>query len=107
MHLHGEPRIDLIGIGQAAQITRRADGALFQRGLVLAHIECPAGQRALDILERAINRDWMFYARSVVFDSALKHLQDDPGYLTLIDRLEQNMARERAWYQEHKDDLQL
>lgn len=64
-------------------------------------------ERALDILERAINRDWMFYAQAVLFDSALKHLQDDPRYLTLVDRLRQNMARERAWYEEHKDDLQL
>ena len=73
----------------------------------LLHALRGENQRALDILERAINRDWMFFARSVMFDSALKHLQDDPRYLALIDRLEQNMARERAWYQEHKDDLQL
>ena len=34
-------------------------------------------------------------------------LQDEPRYLALVDMLEQNMARERAWYEEHKDDLQL
>jgi len=64
-------------------------------------------ERALDVLERAINRDWMFYAQAIVFDTALRHLQDDPRYLVLVDRLEQKMARERAWYMEHKDDLQL
>lgn len=64
-------------------------------------------QRALNILERAINRDWMFYAQAILFDSALKHLQDDPRFLALVDRLEQNMMREREWYEAHKDDLQL
>jgi TolB-like protein/Tfp pilus assembly protein PilF len=64
-------------------------------------------ERALDILERAVNRDWMFYAQAILSDSAFKHLWDDSRYLALIDRLEQKMAREREWYEVHKDDLQL
>lgn len=64
-------------------------------------------ERALDTLERAINRDWMFFARSIMFDSAMNVLRDNSRYLALVDRLEQNMARERQWYEEHKDNLQL
>jgi tetratricopeptide (TPR) repeat protein len=64
-------------------------------------------ERALDTLERAVNRDWMFFARSVLFDSAMNDLRDNPRYLALIDRLEQNMARERQWFEENKDRLQL
>lgn len=64
-------------------------------------------EHALKTLERAIDRDWMFFSRAIMFDPALNELRDDPRYLTLVNRLEQEMASERAWYMKHKDDLQL
>jgi TolB-like protein len=64
-------------------------------------------EKALDSLQRAIDQNWMFYSRAAMFDSAFNTLADSPRFQGLLTRLKQNMARERAWYEEHKNDLQL
>lgn len=35
----------------------------------------------------------------------LERLQDDPRFLRIVDKLERFLAREREWYEAHKDDL--
>ena len=64
-------------------------------------------ESALESLEKAIVRDWMFFARALIEDTPFNALREDPRFGELVDRLAQNMAEERAWYEEHKDDLVL
>ncbi len=73
----------------------------------LLHALLGEHERALDSLDKAIVRDWMFYARAVIEDSAFNALREDPRFTELVDRLAQNMADQRAWYEAHKDDLVL
>ena len=77
----------LLHTGQTEQAHRLIDAALtwFERSRKLQAGGWMAGaedallyalrgddQRALDTLERAVDRDWMFYARGVVFDPATR-----------------------------------
>lgn len=62
---------------------------------------------ALDSLERAIVRDWMFYAQALINDPALDKLRDNSRFIDLVDRLGQNVSREREWYENNKDRVQL
>lgn len=64
-------------------------------------------EKALASLEKAIRRDWMFFAHSVINDSALDSLRDDSRFIELVDQLASRLADERAWYEAHKDDLVL
>lgn len=62
---------------------------------------------ALAALEDAIERDWSFYTLAVLEDSVFDGLRDDPRFIGLVDRLGRKMEDERAWYEEHKDELVL
>lgn len=64
-------------------------------------------ERALASLEKAIRRDWTFFALGVINNSAFERLRDNPKFIELVGRLESRMAEERAWYEAHKDDLSL
>ena len=55
-------------------------------------------------LERAVNRDYSFYSWQLVYGHVPAALQDDPRFDPLVERLGRFMARERAWFEEHKDD---
>ena len=61
----------------------------------------------VDSLEAAIEADWMFYAQALVQDSVFNHLAENERFRGLVARLEANMAEQRAWYEAHRDDLQL
>lgn len=63
--------------------------------------------KAMDSLEQAIDRDWMFFSASVVDDTAFDHLRENPRFQSIIAQLENNLASERQWYQDHRNDLQL
>ena len=73
---------------QAGGWTSGVDDALFNALL-------GRNDEALSILERAVNRDWMFFARALLMDTSLADVRDDPRFRGLIERLEANMARER------------
>ncbi|MEJ2384217.1 MAG: tetratricopeptide repeat protein [Xanthomonadales bacterium] len=62
---------------------------------------------ALRALDAAISQGWMFYSHAVIRDPALDGLRENPRFMALVDRLQQNLARERQWYAEHANDLLL
>ena len=64
-------------------------------------------ESALDSLERAIARDWMFYSQSLINDPALDNLRDNTRFIELVDGLRQNVTREREWFEKNKDRVQL
>lgn len=47
---------------------------------------------------------WCFFSFAYQNDPNTESLKDDPGLIALWDRLGDRMARQRQWYEEHKDD---
>ena len=61
-------------------------------------------EEALAALEEAVDSGWMFYAFTVWDDPSLDALRDDPRFDELVDRMRNNLAEQRQWFEEHKDD---
>lgn len=60
--------------------------------------------RALAALARAVDSGWMSYSYTIETDPSLTPIKSDPRYEEIRQRLLDHLARERAWYEEHKDD---
>jgi hypothetical protein len=61
--------------------------------------------KALTHLERAIDSGWCFFSYDVSRDPNLNAMRDDPDLIALWDKLATRMAREREWFEQHKDAL--
>jgi TolB-like protein/Tfp pilus assembly protein PilF len=53
-----------------------------------------------DAIETGWRVDWWFYPRLSAFDS----VRDEPEWIELMGELKADIARQRQWYEEHKDD---
>ena len=85
----------------------QAGGSIAGPEDVLLHALRGENELALDSIERAIVRDWMFYAQALIEDPALDNLRDNTRFIEMVDRLRQNVTREREWFETNKDRIQL
>ena len=53
-----------------------------------------------DAIREGWRTDWWWFIRHSVFDD----LRDDPEWVALVAELEEDIARQRQWYEEHKDE---
>ena len=67
---------------------------------VVYHAARGENQKAIDAMRAAIDAGW----RTSVWDLRLPSLMLEPGYVELMTELEADIARQRQWFEEHKDD---
>lgn len=86
--------------------SRKLQGAGWLSGVEDAQIYALQGEtdKALDALERAIDSGWMFYALAAFEEASFSSLADHPRFQALKAHLAERMARERQWYEAHKDE---
>jgi len=60
-------------------------------------------QQAISALREAVNqgwrKDWWWLLRSPLFD----RVRNEPEWMAIVSELEADVARQRQWYEEHKD----
>ena len=97
-------------IGEAAlghiERRRKLQGTGLMTGIDDVFILAQLGDvdEAIYRLERAVNRDYSFFAFGLLFEITPAKLREDPRFAPLVERLESFMARERAWLEAHVDD---
>jgi TolB-like protein/cytochrome c-type biogenesis protein CcmH/NrfG len=96
----------LAELERAVQRMRKLQGTGWVAGHEDAQIFAIRGEkdRALDALEAAIDSGWMFYSFGLENDASFDAYKDDPRFLEIVQKLRDRMARERQWYEEHKND---
>jgi TolB-like protein/Flp pilus assembly protein TadD len=85
---------------------RKLQGSGWTTGVDDVLVYALQGERdkALTHLERAIDSGWCFFSYDVSRDPNLNAMRDDPDLIALWDKLATRMAREREWFEQHKDD---
>ena len=85
------------------ETTHRTRGDGYGASDVLIHVLRGEKQKAIVALRDAIDTGWRedwFYLRFPVFDIML----DEPEWVDLLTELEADIARQRQWFENHKDD---
>ncbi|MFT5139058.1 MAG: TolB-like protein/Flp pilus assembly protein TadD [Lysobacterales bacterium] len=83
--------------------THRTRGAGYGSGDVRIHVIRGEKQKAIAALHDAINTGWRqnwFRLRYPIYDVML----DEPEWIDLMTELEADIAKQRQWFEDHKDD---
>ena len=91
------------GILEATQSLHRTRGQAYGILDVFIHVTRGEKQKAISALREAIDMGWRrgwWELRSPYYDS----MREEPEWIDLVNELEADIARQRQWYENHKDD---
>lgn len=91
------------GMLEAMQSMHRTRGRAYGIIDVFIHVTRGEKQKAIPALREAIDVGWRvgwWELRSPLYDS----MREEPEWIDLVNELEADIARQRQWYEDHKDD---
>jgi hypothetical protein len=91
------------GILEASQSMHRTRGRAYGILDVFIHVTRGEKRKAISALREAIDVGWRKHwwkLRSPLYDS----MREEPEWVDLVSKLEADIARQRQWYEDHKDD---
>jgi len=91
------------GMLEAMQSMHRTRGRAYGIIDVFIHVTRGEKQKAISALREAIDVGWRtgwWEFRTPHYDS----MREEPEWIKLVNELETDIARQRRWYKDHKDD---
>jgi TolB-like protein len=107
LHANGEAeRRDVLLLALEERITTMHRTRGIGYGILDVYIHAMRGDRdrAIDGLREAIDVGWRDSWWTLRQDWKLRNLRQDPEFIAMMDELEADIAQQRQWFEDHKDD---